>query len=301
MILVNSLPDDEFMFMKESLYAKDLSKSFPKFLDVLQDMQNFDLNKQKATLKLESPVPPGPTILSATTASSIPLRVECPLCHNMFNQTLRRDGKKHTNCYSCYCKTRDADASSSVHPTPAQVQDAQALSENYSLAATTSSIHPSSIVTTSPTTKLWHPDSASTFSITDDIKDLHRPKKLPTPIPITGANGAIIYATRVGSARFDHRLQLYFVPLSAVKLLSLGALSNLGYSYASGLGRCLTITTPFGRSLCRCPIQPNNTWIFPSSLISPKTSVRAGNSVLSSAAASRQALSRPSSAPSAVP
>jgi hypothetical protein len=65
MILVNSLPDDEFMFMKESLYAKDLSKSFPKFLDVLQDMQNFDLNKQKATLKLESPVPPGPTILSA--------------------------------------------------------------------------------------------------------------------------------------------------------------------------------------------------------------------------------------------
>ena len=47
MILVNSLPDDEFMFMKESLYAKDLSKSFPKFLDVLQDMQNFDVNKQK--------------------------------------------------------------------------------------------------------------------------------------------------------------------------------------------------------------------------------------------------------------
>ena len=34
MILVNSLPDNEFMFMKESLYAKDLSKPFPKFLDV---------------------------------------------------------------------------------------------------------------------------------------------------------------------------------------------------------------------------------------------------------------------------
>jgi hypothetical protein len=127
MILVNSLPDDEFMFMKESLYAKDLSKSFPKFLDVLQDMQNFDLNKQKATLKLESPVPPGPTILSATSASSsIPLRVECPLCRKMFNQTLRRDGKEHTNCYSCYSKTHNVGASSSVHPTPAQVLDAQA-------------------------------------------------------------------------------------------------------------------------------------------------------------------------------
>ena len=27
MVLVNSLPDDEFSFMKESLYAKDRSKS----------------------------------------------------------------------------------------------------------------------------------------------------------------------------------------------------------------------------------------------------------------------------------
>ena len=223
MILVNSLPDDEFMFMKESLYAKDLSKSFPKFLDVLQNMQNFDLNKQKATLKLEPPVPPGPTILSATTiSSSNPLRVEYPLCHKMFNQTLRRDGKTHTNCFSCYSKTRDADASSIVNPTPAQVTAAQAslkkaqavllaanvdynvtqpvlpnlpkydtdrlnkymMSENYSLAATTSSIPSSSSVVATPTTKSWHPDSASTFSITDNIKDLHRPKKLPAPIPV---------------------------------------------------------------------------------------------------------------------
>jgi hypothetical protein len=207
----------------------------------------------------------------------------------MFNQTLRRDGKKHTNCYSCYSKTRDADPSSYAHPTPAQVQDAQAsiknaqavllaanidynsynttlpvlpnlpkydtdhlnkymMSENYSLAATTSSVPASPFVAATPTIKPWRPDSASTFSITDNIKDLHRPQKLPAPIPITGANDANIYATHVGSARFDHRLQVYFVPLSAVKLLSLGALSNLGYSYASESDRCLTITTPFGRS-----------------------------------------------------
>ena len=66
-------------------------------------------------------------MLAATAASSsIPIRVEFPLCNKMFNQTLRRDGKKHTNCYPCYTKTRDADASSAVNPTPAQVADAQA-------------------------------------------------------------------------------------------------------------------------------------------------------------------------------
>ena len=311
MILVNSLPDDEFMFMKESLYAKDLSKSFPKFLDVLQDMQNFDLNKQKATPKLEPTVPAGPTILAATaTSSSIPLRVECPLCHKMFNQTLRRDGKKHINCYPCFTEARDADASSAANPTPAQVANAQTSlkkaqavllaasvaykltdsiippptkqdanyldhymqSQHFSLTATTTTT--TSSAPSRPTVKPWNPDSGSTYSITDDIKDLHRPKKLPTPIPITGVNGAIIHATHVGSSRFDPRLRVYFVPHSAAKLLSLGALSSLGYSYASGPGRCLTITTPFGRTLCNCVIQPNNTWIFPSYLMSPKTSVR---------------------------
>ncbi len=29
MVLVNSLPDDEFLFMKEMLYAKDLADAFP--------------------------------------------------------------------------------------------------------------------------------------------------------------------------------------------------------------------------------------------------------------------------------
>ena len=164
------------------------------------------------------------------------------------------------------------------------------MSENFYYYSLVHDVPASPSVVATPTTKSWHPDSASTFSITDNIKDLHRHKKLPAPIPITCGNGVIIYATHVGSARFDHRHQVYFVPLSAVKLLSLGILSKLGYSYASGSDRCLTITTPFGRSLYHCPIQQNNIWIFPSSLISPKTSVRTGNCVISSAAVSRQTL-----------
>ncbi len=42
MILMNALPDSEFMFMKESMFAV-----------VLQEMQNFDPIKKKATAKQE--------------------------------------------------------------------------------------------------------------------------------------------------------------------------------------------------------------------------------------------------------
>jgi len=272
-------------------------------------MQNFDLNKQKATLKQESTVPPGPTILSATTASSsIPselnylsaTRCSIKLCTETVRRTptvFRATPRPATSTHSSF--SVQPQLKSPEHSQP--LKKAQAvlvaanvdynvtqsnlpkyvtdrlnkyiMSENYSLGATTSSVPASSpFVAATPTTKSWHPDSASTVSITDNIEDLH------------------------GSARFDHRLQVFFVPLFAVKLLSLGTLSKLGYSSASGPDRWLTITTSFGRSLCHCPIQPNNTWIFPSSLISPKTSVHTGNSVISSAAVSRQTLSRPSSA-----
>ena len=54
MILMNALPDSEFMFMKESMYAKDLKVAFPQFAVVLQEMQNYDLNKKKATPKQEA-------------------------------------------------------------------------------------------------------------------------------------------------------------------------------------------------------------------------------------------------------
>jgi len=38
MLLMNALPDDEFLFMKETMYAKDLKAAFPQFAVVLQEM-----------------------------------------------------------------------------------------------------------------------------------------------------------------------------------------------------------------------------------------------------------------------
>ena len=60
-----TLPDEEFSFMKETLYAKDLSSNFPQYSVVLQDMQNYDLNKKKAAPKQGLVVPAGLTALSA--------------------------------------------------------------------------------------------------------------------------------------------------------------------------------------------------------------------------------------------
>ena len=90
MVMVNGLPDDEFSFMKETLYAKDLSENFPKYSVVLQDMQNYDLNKKKAAPKQELPVLAGPTALSA--ASALPAKTKCGICSKMFPRSLRRDG-----------------------------------------------------------------------------------------------------------------------------------------------------------------------------------------------------------------
>ena len=301
MLLMNALPDEQFLFMKETMYSKDLKEAFPKYAVVLQDMQNYDLNRKKPAAKQESTIPVGPTILSAMT--TIPPTTTCLTCSKTFNKVMKKNepGEFFKHCYACSAKHREARDTAAATPTPAQVKKAQAVilaaqladpippitqrevnsinnymdSQYYSLAATTTATAttPSQLPVTRHA-EPWIPDSGSTFSSTNSIKDLHRPRKLPTPIPITGVNGAVIYATHVGSCRFDPRLRIYLVPHSAVKLLSLGALSSLGYSYASGSDRCLTITTPFGRSLCHCPIQPNNTWIFPSSLISPKSPVR---------------------------
>jgi len=100
-------------------------------------------------------------------------------------------------------------------------------SQNYSLTATATtatstnySSHPDT-----PVDMPWLSDSGATYSSTNHPDDLHRLVKLPTPIPITGADGTVIYATHVGSAHFDTNHAVYFVPRSAVKLVSLGALT----------------------------------------------------------------------------
>jgi len=58
--------------------------------------------------------------------------------------------------------------------------------------------------------------------MTNHLADLVLPMLLPTPIPSGSANGSTLFATHVGSSCFDSRLQVYFVPESAVKLISLG-------------------------------------------------------------------------------
>jgi len=120
MILMNALPDSEFMFMKESMYAKDLKVAFPQFAVVLQEMQNYDLNKKKATPKQETTVPVGPTILSAP--SPTPTQTKCTTCSEMFNTTMRKSGTGiYTICFKCSTKARKAREAAAANPTPAQV------------------------------------------------------------------------------------------------------------------------------------------------------------------------------------
>ena len=87
MLLMNALPDEQFLFMKETLYSKDLKEAFPKYAVVLQDMQNYDLNRKKPAAKQESTVPVGPTILSATT--TIPSTTKCLTCSKIFKTVMK--------------------------------------------------------------------------------------------------------------------------------------------------------------------------------------------------------------------
>jgi len=124
MVLINGLPD-EFKYMKDLMFSKDLMGEFPDFKETLQAMMTYDLNKQKVDNVSTIVVPPGPTILSAN--STVGLKAECGICHKEFNATLRKsDGKRNPNCYPCNLKARQAKESSAANPTPAQVASAQA-------------------------------------------------------------------------------------------------------------------------------------------------------------------------------
>jgi len=76
--------------MKEIMYFKDIKESFPNFAIVLQDMQNYDLNKKKAIPKQESTVPARLTLLSASTV--VPPKVKFGLCFKILNRNMKRDG-----------------------------------------------------------------------------------------------------------------------------------------------------------------------------------------------------------------
>jgi len=155
---------------------------------------------------------------------------------------------------------------------------------NYSLTATATTTNQ---VSNNSSNSSWMIDSGSTFSVFNNINDIIQPVPLPTPIPITGADGAIIYATHVGSSSLG--TLIHHVPQSAVKLVSLGSLTASGYMVHTSRDRSIVITTPTGAVLCSCPIQSNNTWIFPGALMSgpeknpPPTAVTNGFSGASGA------------------
>ena len=128
MVLVNGLPD-EFKYMKDLMFSKDLMGAFPDFKETLQAMMNYDLNKQKVDVAATIEVPPNPTILTAT--SIVGIKAPCSVCNKIFNATLRKvDGKRHTQCFPCNLKAKEARDSARdsavATPTPTQVASAQA-------------------------------------------------------------------------------------------------------------------------------------------------------------------------------
>ena len=67
MVLINGLPD-EFKYMKDLMFSKDLMGAFHDFKETLLSMITYDLNKQKVEGVSTVVVPPGPSILTATSS-----------------------------------------------------------------------------------------------------------------------------------------------------------------------------------------------------------------------------------------
>ena len=321
MMIVNGLPE-RFRYMKDRLYSQDLNGAFPTYDEVHLAMQTYDLNNR--SVEPISATPSGPTILTATTDVQ-PICTICrkPFPRVLSKVS----GLPFQRCQPCNYKARNPDVTlvptpAQVITAQGQLKKAQAVllaaqvdykitntdtlipppttrdvdslnrymqSQNYSLTATATTATPPSFTTLIdvPADMPWLSDSGATYSSTNNIRDLHRPVKLSTPIPITGAGGTIIYATHVGYAHFDTSHPVYFVPQSTVRLVSLGALTASGYSVRTDQNRSFIITCPSGTILCSCPIQCNNTWIFPSHLMTgkilPTIAVPTGNKVPSGA------------------
>ena len=148
--------------------------------------------------------------------------------------------------------------------------------QHYSMTATTTTTDPApkKLDPRTPTPEFFILNSGSSLSVTPRMADIINPIELPTPIPITGA-------THVGSTCLG--TLIHFVPKSAVKLVSLGSLTASGYMISITKDRSIVITSSTGTTLCTCPIQSNDTWIFPSHLMTRKishpTAVSTGNSV----------------------
>ena len=116
------LPDEEFKYPKDKLYAETPAGEIPDMLTVMQSMTQYDLNKRKVptTLPATDLTPPGPNVLSATTSSSS----VCPQCHANFPTVIsRKTNRPFTHCQSCHVKyLATLSPPASNIPTTAQLQ-----------------------------------------------------------------------------------------------------------------------------------------------------------------------------------
>jgi hypothetical protein len=315
MILVNGLPE-RFRYMKDRLYSQDLNGAFPQYEEVHLAMQTYDLNNRG--VEPTPMTPSGPTVLTATTDAQLictlchkpfprtiskvsgkPFQRCSPCNYKARNPvpavtpvptpaqviTAQSQIKKaQAVLLAANVDLKVTSASDPIPPPAPRTADAlnqYMQSNHYSLTATTATNQPA-LDEQDPndsTPRHWTPDSGASFTIAKDIRDLRLPVKLPSPIPITGADGNMIYATHVGQSCFDSNHPVYFVPRAAVNLVSLGALTASGYTVHTDKSRSIVITRPSGVILCTCPILTNNTWVFPTYLMtgkSPTTAVPIG-------------------------
>ena len=132
----------------------------------------------------------------------------------------------------------------------------------------------------------WHFDSGAFMICTPDVGDIINPVPLSNPLSIGSANGAILLATHVGTS-FFYNLPIYLVPSAAVKLVSIGVLTEFGFHLHTNKDKSLSIFNSINRTICTCPLQPNKVWFFPNHLMRPTvtlpTSDFSGNKNLSPA------------------
>jgi len=227
MMIVNGLPE-------RFRYMKDLNGAFPTYDEVHLAMQTYNLNNRSVKPPSATPqVPPFlqpiciicrkplPRVLSKV--SGLPFQRCQPCNYKACNPTVATtpavQAPAQVTTAQGQLKKAQASAAEPLIPPPTS-RDADSLnrymqSQNYSLTATATtatSINYSSHLDV-PVDTLWLSNSGATYFSTNHLNDLHRPVKLPTPIPITGADGTIIYATHVGSAHFDTNHAVYFKQL----------------------------------------------------------------------------------------
>jgi len=98
------LPDEEFKYPKDKLYAETPAGEIPDMLTVMQSMTQYDHNKRKVptpSQPLPDLTPPGPTALAATTPSSS----VCLQCHATFPTVIsKKTSRPFTHCQSCHVK-----------------------------------------------------------------------------------------------------------------------------------------------------------------------------------------------------